>query len=234
MSKNKNRAEKLDKDKLKALHLFEILEAEKIFKTKKARYSEIAKRLKKPVNTITSWIQRYYADYRIYIEEIEETQNAQICNFEGLTEKQTTYIIARLNGKSTEEAKKTAGYSSATKGSDIEKHPKVKEKMEQLREKLFEDTVLGAHAIMNGLIEIADLGKKGIEITETTYHDETNQTLGRITSKSIRKKKVHNLSAAHSALKTVAEMLGYNSKQEDKQKTESTEEVIRVSDKDFL
>lgn len=158
-----NIIEKLDKEKLGILHLYMQLEKQKFGKTKKHRYEEIARRTKKSINTIKSWIARYYVKYLACLEEIAVVEeNATICNLEGLTEKQTAYVIARMNGYSTQEAK-----------------------------------------------EIAVLGMKGIEVIETIYHDESNGTLGRITSRNVKKKMIYNLSASQAALKEINNMLGY-------------------------
>lgn len=232
----------LDKQKLDALQLFSQLEYSKFGKTKKEKYREIAKRMKIPENTIISWVQRYYKDYLIYISELQEVINAHICNFEGLTEKQSAYVIARLNGNSPEQAKDIAGYSQKTKAADIEKNPKVASKLQLLRDKLIEDSKLGAEAIVNNLLEIAHLGKQGVEVVETIYHDESNATLGRITSKSVKKKVVKDLSASNKAYAEIGKILGYdyleeqkllNKKQPNIQTGTGEEDIIRVSDDDF-
>lgn len=233
----------LDKQKLAALQLYAQLVNSKFGKTKKEKYREIANRLKIAENTIISWIRRYYENYLEYIEEIQEEENAKICNFEGLTEKQTTYVIARLYGNSKEKAKEMAGYSKNTKAADIEKNKKVASKLQLLREKLIEDSKLGAEAIVNNLYEIHEMGKKGVEVTETIYHDESNATLGRITSKAVKRKVVIDLAAANRALAEINKVLGYDYFEEQKLLnreqpsgvvTESDgEEVVRVSDDDF-
>lgn len=206
----------LEREKLHALHIYLILEQNKTYKTKKKRYQEVAKRLKKPENTIISWVRRYLEDYKKYLAELEIKINSEICNFEGLTEKQTKYIIARLYGKSMEEAKREAGYSEKTKAADIEKHPAVKAKLNQLREKLFEDSKLGAEVIANELKEIATLGKNGIQITETIYQESNSQKDGRTTTKQVRQKREYNLAAATAANKVLIDMFGYNWKDEQK------------------
>lgn len=205
-----NIIEKLDKEKLGVLHLYLQLERAKFGKTKKKRYEEIAIRTKKELNTIKSWIDRYYADYLLCLTELEKEENAVICNLDGLTTKQTAYVVARMTGYSTQEAKDMAGYSETTKAADIEKHPKVQKTMAVLRERLFEDTKLGAEQILNDLKEIAVLGRDGIEVVETNYHDESNATLGRIVAKSVKKRKYHNLSASQAALREIRQMLGYD------------------------
>lgn len=230
-----NVIERLDKEKLEILYLYQQLETSKFGKTKKSKYEEIVKRTKKNINTVKSWIDRYYKPYKKYLEEIETEENAKICNMEGLTQKQTTYIIARMNGFETQEAKEMAGYSVNTKAADIEKNPKVLNKMELLREKLFDDTKLGAEVIANRLAEIMKLGEEGIEITETEYHDETNPD-GRRVYKTARKKTIHNLAASTSAARLIADMLGYNYVAEQKLKVipKTTEEgTTTITDKDF-
>ena len=230
-----NVIERLDKEKLEILYLYQQLETSKFGKTKKSKYEEIVKRTKKNINTVKSWIDRYYKPYKKYLEEIEAEENAKICNMEGLTQKQTTYIIARMNGFETQEAKEMAGYSANTKAADIEKNPKVLNKMELLREKLFDDTKLGAEVIANRLVEIMKLGEEGIEVTETEYHDETNPE-GRVVYKKARKKTIHNLAASTSAARLIADMLGYNYIAEQKLKVipkETEEETATITDKDF-
>lgn len=233
----------LDKQKLAALQLYAQLVNSKFGKTKKEKYREIANRLKIAENTIISWIRRYYKNYLEYIEEIQEEENAKICNFEGLTEKQTAYVIARLYGNSKEKAKEIAGYSKNTKAADIEKNKKVASKLQLLREKLIEDSKLGAEAIVNSLYEIHEMGKKGVEVTETIYHDESNATLGRITSKAVKRKVVIDLAAANRALAEINKVLGYDYFEEQKLLNREQpfgvvtgsdgEEVVRVSDDDF-
>lgn len=240
MSKN---ISDLDKQKLAALQLYAQLVNSKFGKTKKAKYKEVANRLKIAENTIISWIRRYYEKYLQSIDEIQLEENAKICNFEGLTEKQTAYVIARLNGNSPEQAKEIAGYSKNTKAADIEKNRKVASKLQLLREKLIEDSKLGAEAIVNNLYEIHQMGKKGVEVTETIYHDESNATLGRITSKAVKRKLVVDLAAANRALAEINKVLGYDYFEEQKllnreQPSGVTtgtdgEGVVRVSDDDF-
>ena len=240
MSKN---ISDLDKQKLAVLQLYSQLVNSKFGKTKKEKYREIAKRLKIAENTIISWIRRYHGKYLEYIDEIQEEENAKICNLEGLTEKQTAYVIARLYGNSKEKAKEIAGYSKNTKAADIEKNRKVASKLQSLREKLIEDSKLGAEALVNDLYEISQLGKKGVEITETIYHDESNATLGRITSKSVKRKVVVDLAASNRAIAEINKVLGYDYFEEQKLLNKEQpsgvttgidgEEIVRVSDDDF-
>ena len=160
-----------------------------------------------------------------------------------MTEKQTAYVIARLYGNSKEKAKEIAGYSKNTKAVDIEKNKKVASKLQLLREKLIEDSKLGAEAIVNNLYEIHEMGKKGVEVTETIYHDESNAKLGRITSRAVKKKVVIDLAAANRALAEINKVLGYDYFEEQKLLNREQlsgvvtgsdgEEVVRVSDDDF-
>ncbi|QNM15503.1 helix-turn-helix domain-containing protein [Fusobacterium hominis] len=216
------------------------LESIKFGKTKKEKYKEISKRLKVPVNTIISWIRRYLEDYRTYLKELEIKINAQICDFEGLTEKQTKYVIARLYGKNTEEAKQEAGYSENTKAADIEKHPAVATKLHLLRQKLFLDSKLGAERLANELLEISKKGEQGIEIVETTYEDENSQKFGHRTFKAVKKRREYNLSAARAAIDSIRAMLGYDWAEEQRvialltKKTEDdNQDDVVVSDEDF-
>ena len=101
MSKSDNFNEK----QLKVLEIYVELELIKFSKKKKDFYDEIQKRTKYNKNTIISWINKYLVKYKEIRAEIVEKQNAKICNFEGLTEKQTKYVIYRMSGIGKEEAK---------------------------------------------------------------------------------------------------------------------------------
>ena len=90
---------------LKVLELYVQLEITKFSTKKKNLYSEIQKRTKYNLNTITSWIRRYLEKYKEIRKEIQEEKNARICNFEGLTEKQSKYVMFRMCGFRKEEAK---------------------------------------------------------------------------------------------------------------------------------
>lgn len=68
----KKKIDKLTKDQLAALELYIQLTATKFGKTKKAKYQEISKRMKLPVNTITAWMYRHEVHYREYVAEIVE------------------------------------------------------------------------------------------------------------------------------------------------------------------
>lgn len=233
-----SKIEKLDKQKLAVLQLYRQLELSKFGKTKKEKYREIAKRMKTPENTIISWVKRYYDKFLEWLDEIKTLDNANICNFDGLTEKQTAYVIARLHGNSPDRAKEIAGYSSKTKTTDIEKHPKIQAIMLSLREKLKDDVVLGAESIVNKLYEINELGTKGIEVVETSYKEEHSAKFGRTTSKDVTKKRLYNLNAAQSALKTINAMLGYDFAiemkiKEQEKESENLEKIVKVADDDF-
>lgn len=138
--------ERLSKDQLKVLELYMQLTASKFGGTKKAKYLEISTRLKISVNTIKGWIYRHQVHYEEYISEIIGEKDTERYTLEGLTEKQTIYVKARLEGKGTDEAKKEAGYSEKTKAKDIEKSYQVAKTLEELRAKVIDDTVLGAYA----------------------------------------------------------------------------------------
>lgn len=215
--------ENLDKQKLQVLELYLQLESIKFGKTKKEKYREIAKRLKIAENTINTWVRRYYEDYLVYLQEAKELEeNSKISNFEGLTEKQSIYIIARLHGNSPEKAKELAGYSPKTKAADIEKNPKIRRVMAQLREELKDDVKLSARSVINKLVEVSEKAEHGIEYTETEYHDETNPD-GRKVYKNAKKKVEISISAAVNGWTNIAKLLGYDSKLEAKHELNTVE-----------
>lgn len=208
--------ENLDKQKLQALELYLQLESIKFGKTKKEKYREIAKRLKIAENTVNTWVRRYYEEYLVCLQEAKELEeNSKISNFEGLTEKQSIYIIARLHGNSPQKAKELAGYSPNTKAADIEKNIKVRRVMYQLREELKDDVKLSARSVINKLAEISEKAEHGIEYTETEYHEETNPE-GRKVYKKASKKVEISISAAINGWTNIAKLLGYDSRLEAK------------------
>lgn len=214
----------------KALDLWIQLNNSNFGKTKKDKYREIASRLKKSENTIISWIRRYYDDYIKYLEEIKTEKNAKICNFEGLTEMRTRYVMFRSFGFSKEEAKKEAGFSEKTKAADLEKDPKIKGIMEQLQEQLRDDTKLSAINIVNRLYDLSLKAENGVEYTETEYHDETNPD-GRKIYKKATRKKVYSLPAAVTALQNINKMLGYDLATELKNKPDAIKEIeLRIAE----
>ena len=150
MSKLDNFNEK----QLKVLEIYVELELIKFSRKKKDIYDEIQKRTKYNKNTIISWINRYLTQYKEIRAEVVEKRNSKICNFEGLTEKQTKYVIYRMSGIGKEEAKIKAGYSENTKAANIEKSPKIATKITELREILFQDTELGILSIATRLNKI--------------------------------------------------------------------------------
>lgn len=97
--------ETFSKEQLTVMEIYIELELTKFSTKKKDLYSEIQKRTKYNLNTITSWIRRYLEKYKKIREEIQEEKNARICNFEGLTEKQSKYVMFRMCGFRKEEAK---------------------------------------------------------------------------------------------------------------------------------
>ena len=189
---------------LKVLELYVQLEITKFSTKKKNLYSEIQKRTKYNLNTITSWIRRYLEKYKEIRKEIQEEKNAKISNFEGLTEKQTKYLMFRMCGFSKEEAKLKAGYSEKTKAANIEKNPKIIGTLVELREKLKDDVRYGVMANLNALVTSRDEGIKGVETVEYT---DSSTPDGHSIIKTVRKEKQFIASAT--ATRIINEMLGY-------------------------
>lgn len=189
---------------LKVLELYVQLEITKFSAKKKNLYSEIQKRTKYNLNTITSWIRRYLEKYKEIRKEIQEEKNAKISNFEGLTEKQTKYVMFRMCGFSKEEAKLEAGYSEKTKAANIEKNPKIIGTLVELREKLKDDVRYGVMANLNALVTIRDEGIKGVERVEYT---DSSTPDGHSIIKTVVKEKQFIASAT--ATRIINEMLGY-------------------------
>lgn len=189
---------------LKVLELYVQLEITKFSTKKKNLYSEIQKRTKYNLNTITSWIRRYLEKYKEIRKEIQEEKNAKISNFEGLTEKQTKYVMFRMCGFSKEEAKLEAGYSEKTKAANIEKNPKIIGTLVELREKLKDDVRYGVMANLNALVTIRDEGIKGVERVEYT---DSSTPDGHSIIKTVVKEKQFIASAT--AIRIINEMLGY-------------------------
>lgn len=196
--------EKFTDKQLKVLELYIQLEITKFSTKKKNLYSEIQKRTKYNLNTITSWIRRYLENYKEIRKEIQEEKNAKISNFEGLTEKQTKYLMFRMCGFSKEEAKLEAGYSEKTKAANIEKNPKIIGTLVELREKLKDDVRYGIMANLNALVTIRDEGIKGVETVEYT---DSSTPDGHSIIKTVRKEKQFIASAT--ATRIINEMLGY-------------------------
>ncbi len=195
----------LSKEHMDALSLYSQLLAVRFGKTKKDKYQEIARRMKKSEHTVKTWINKYFEKYQEYVSEIVSQKDLKRLNLEGLTEKQTKYVMARLNGKSAEEAKQIAGYSENTKVDTIEKTKGVALTMAALREELIEDTKLGARAILNELKDIKRRAKEGVKIVE--YVDEVNPD-GKLVRKNI--KEVKSFSAEMAAVREINKMLGYD------------------------
>lgn len=221
--------ETFSKEQLTVMEVYIELELTKFSTKKKDLYSEIQKRTKYNLNTITSWIRRYLEKYKKIREEIQEEKNARICNFEGLTEKQTKYVIYRMSGIGKEEAKIKAGYSENTKAANIEKSPKIATKITELREILFQDTELGILSIATRLNKILNSAIDGVDIIE--YIDESSPD-GHTVSKRVRKDKP--LLAGVAAARELNSMLGYRVTDEVKLKaTLNSENDTIVSDEDF-
>lgn len=220
-----NKSENFKEEQLIVLELYIKLEATKFSTKKKELYDEIQRKTKYNRNTIISWIKRYLAEYKEIRKEISEKQNKKICNFEGLTEKQTNYVICRMSGISKEEAKEKAGYSDKTKAANIEKSPKVATKIAELREILFQDTELGMLSIANRLNKILNDSINGVEIVE--YIEEVGPE-GTTTTKKKRKDK--QLLAGVAAARELNSMLGYKAtdelKLEEAKKKEKEKQLV--------
>lgn len=201
------RVEELPKECITALGIYSQLVLGKFGKTKKAKYEEIAKRMSLSVNTIKNWIYKYYSEYEKYSQEIKDDIEKDLKKFilEGLTEKQSKYIKARMNGFGKEEAKKSAGYSEKTKVDTIEKSKAISFTMSMLRERLIEDTTVGAAVIINRLLDVAERAKNGQKSME--YIDEVNP-FGRVVKKTIKEEK--SFSAELGAYREINKMLGYD------------------------
>lgn len=220
-----NKSENFKEEQLIVLELYIKLETTKFSTKKKDLYDEIQRKTKYNRNTIISWIKRYLAEYKEIRKEISEKQNKKICNFEGLTEKQTNYVICRMSGISKEEAKEKAGYSDKTKAANIEKSPKVATKIAELREILFQDTELGMLSIANKLNKILNDSINGVEIVE--YIEEVGPE-GTTTTKKKRKDK--QLLAGVAAARELNSMLGYKAtdelKLEEAKKKEKEKQLV--------
>ena len=212
-------------EQLVVLELYIKLEITKFSTKKKDLYDEIQRKTKYNKNTIISWINRYLVEYKEIRAEIVEKQNAKICNFEGLTEKQTKYVIYRMSGIGKEEAKIKAGYSDKTKAANIEKSPKVATKIAELRVILFQDTELGMLSIANRLNKILNDSINGVEIVE--YIEEVGPE-GTTTTKKKRKDK--QLLAGVAAARELNSMLGYKAtdelKLEEAKKKEKEKQLV--------
>ena len=220
-----NKSENFKEEQLIVLELYIKLEATKFSTKKKDLYDEIQRKTKYNRNTIISWIKRYLTEYKEIRKEISEKQNKKICNFEGLTEKQTNYVICRMSGISKEEAKEKAGYSDRTKAANIEKSPKVATKIAELRVILFQDTELGMLSIANRLNKILNDSINGVEIVE--YIEEVGPE-GTTTTKKKRKDK--QLLAGVAAARELNSMLGYKAtdelKLEEAKKKEKEKQLV--------
>lgn len=224
-----SKRDKFKEEHIEVLELYIELEITKFSRKKKDIYSEIQRRTKKNLNSIISWIQRYLTEYKEIRNEIIEQKNAKICNFEGLTKKQTKYILLRMSGTGQEEAKLQAGYSEKTKVANIERSPKVASKLIELRQDLFNDTRFGVMASLNYLDEVKTKAKNGYDVVE--YIDESSPD-GHTISKKVRQEK--NLIAGVAAQREINSILGYKFTDELKmQNTAINDESVSVSDDDF-
>lgn len=224
--------ENLHEKQIQVLELYIQLEHTKFGKTKKEKYEEIHRRTKQATNTIISWIHRYLAEYRKIREEIELKKYAKICDFEGLTEKESKYILFRLSGIGKEEAKIKAGYSVKTKAANIERSPKVARTMLALREQLIADTEMGALKIIQE--HWATVKEVNNRVEEVEYVDVVSPD-GHTIEKAIRKNKP--LIAKTQALREITSMLGFRVVDELKimQALEGkTEEDVLIGDDELL
>ena len=196
--------ETFSNEQLTVMEIYIELELTKFSTKKKDLYSEIQKRTKYNLNTITSWIRRYLEKYKKIREEIQEEKNARICNFEGLTEKQSKYVMFRMCGFRKEEAKTKAGYSEKTKVANIEKNPKVANKLIELREDLFSDVRYGVMANLNALATIRERGINGVDVVEYT---DASTPDGHEITKTVTKQ--YQYVAAVAATKVINDILGY-------------------------
>ena len=196
--------ETFSKEQLTVMEIYIELELTKFSTKKKDLYSEIQKRTKYNLNTITSWISRYLEKYKKIREEIQEEKNARICNFEGLTEKQSKYVMFRMCGFRKEEAKTKAGYSEKTKVANIEKNPKVANKLTELREDLFTDVRYGVMANLSALATIRERGINGVDVVEYT---DASTPDGHEITKTVTKQ--YQYVAAVAATKVINDILGY-------------------------
>lgn len=196
--------ETFSKEQLTVMEIYIELELIKFSTKKKDLYSEIQKRTKCNLNTITSWIRRYLEKYKEIRKEIQEEKNARICNFEGLTEKQSKYVMFRMCGFRKEEAKTKAGYSEKTKVANIEKNPKVANKLTELREDLFTDVRYGVMANLSALATIRERGINGVDVVEYT---DASTPDGHEITKTVTKQ--YQYVAAVAATKVINDILGY-------------------------
>lgn len=219
--------DKFKKEQIEILEMYFELELTKFSRKKKDIYIEIQKKTKRNLNTIISWVNRYFEKYKEYRNEIlEEKNNAIISNYGYLTKKFEKYIFYRFSGMGQEAAKLKAGYSSKTKVANIEKNPKVALSMAILRERLMEDARLGAMANLNALATIREQGIVGVEIIEYT---DSSTPDGHFVEKTVRKEK--QFLAAVAATKEINSMLGYKMTDElkvDKEKAEKSKQLILI------
>ena len=142
--------------------------------------------------------------YKKIREELQEEKNARICNFEDLTEKQSKYVMFRMCGFRKEEAKTKAGYSEKTKVANIEKNPKVANKLTELREDLFSDVRYGVMANLSALATIRERGINGVDVVEYT---DASTPDGHEITKTVTKQ--YQYVAAVAATKVINDILGY-------------------------
>ena len=110
----------------------------------------------------------------------------------------------RMCGFRKEEAKTKAGYSEKTKVANIEKNPKVANKLTELREDLFTDVRYGVMANLSALATIRERGINGVDVVEYT---DASTPDGHEITKTVTKQ--YQYVAAVAATKVINDILGY-------------------------
>ena len=111
---------------------------------------------------------------------------------------------ARAEEARKEEAKTKAGYSEKTKVANIEKNPKVANKLTELREDLFTDVRYGVMANLSALATIRERGINGVDVVEYT---DASTPDGHEITKTVTKQ--YQYVAAVAATKVINDILGY-------------------------
>ena len=199
--------EKLSEEQFNTLALYEGLLLKRIGKTKKEKYELISKELKIKVETIKTWITRYYKSYMSYREEIVEKDSKRL-NLEGLTELEARYVRARLSGFGKEEAKSYAGYSETTKAADIEKQSKISKTLEEIRSEFINDEKFGVEVTVKAIDDIQRRAKKyDREVVDKTVIPMSD---GKTVSRTITN--TNAFMAELGAIKLKASILGYDAR----------------------
>jgi hypothetical protein len=212
----------LNKNQLDALGLYHQFVKANNFKTKKAKYQEVAFRIHQKASTVETWVKRWYERYLIYLEELngQDKKVQEKFTLEGLTKNQSLYVYSRLCGKSQEESKLAAGYSPKTEASKIENNPKIIRSMSEFRKGIRNDMTFGVYATLNDLEAVFKMGINGIDEVKIVEEHGPN---GKVHKREIRK--VRNLSAAVQAKSKMSAITGYDS---------FVEEQLAQKNKEFL